>query len=174
MSTVSATPAWPRRPPVWSTLAVVVSLVMTAFYCRGEAALMAGNQGKLLSAYVKSALWSYVPQMPSLKKRTAPPTHTFLLPDGSTLKIRPAALYQNLRTVVYDGKSIPSVFKAALMCSGLTLFILLYIGVLLDRDYEEKSRNGRRLRGPRTITRWRFNIETRGFRYEIIWKDELG
>ena len=98
----------------------------------------------------------------------------FSLPDGSTLKIQPAALYQNLRTVVYDGKSIPSVFKAALMCSGLTLFILLCIGVLLDKDYEEKSRNGRRLRGPRTITRWRFNIETRGLRYQIKWKDELG
>jgi hypothetical protein len=60
------------------------------------------------------------------------------------------------------------------MCSALTFVILLCLGLLLDKSYEDQSRNGRRLRGPRIVSRWRFNAETRPLPVQILWRDELG
>ena len=112
MSTVSAAPAWPRRPPVWSSLALLASFLLALFYCRVEIAFMPGNQGKLLPTYIKSAAWRYVPPMPSLHKRVGPPTHKFVLPDGSSLQLPAAILYNDLRRVVYGGTSVLGVFQA--------------------------------------------------------------
>src|SRR4051812_50042067 len=97
MSTVSAAPAWPRRPPVWSSLALLASFLVAGLYCRVEIAFMPGNQRNLLPPYIKSAAWRYVPPMPSLHKRVGPPTHQFILPDGSRPPLPAAIPFKDLR-----------------------------------------------------------------------------
>lgn len=156
MSTASAAPAWPRRPPMWSTLALLASFLLTVLYCRVEVAFMPGNEGKLLPTYINSAAWRYVPPIPSLHRRMGPPTHKFVLPDGSSLQIPATILYHDLRRVAYGGTSVLGIFQHAFICSGLTLVILLTCGMYFDRKHEEETRNGRRIRGPRVVSRWRF------------------
>src|SRR5438309_2981692 len=133
MSTVSAAPAWPRRPPVWSSLALLASFLLAGLYCRVEIAFMPGNQGNLLPTYIKSAAWRYVPPMPSLHRRVGPPTHKFVLPDGSSLQLPAAILYDDSRRVVYGRNSVLRVFQGAVICSALTLVILLTCGMYFDR-----------------------------------------
>lgn len=174
MSTVSAAPAWPRRPPVWSTLALVTAFVLTAFYCRIQVAVMPHNQAKLLPTYMKSAALRYVPPMTSLRKRAGPPTHKFVLPDGSTLQLPSTVLYSDLRHVVYGGTSVPGLFYGAFIWGGVTFAALLICGVYLDRKHELETRNGRRIRGPRIVSRWRFNAESRSFPLSIRWRNQSG
>lgn len=174
MSTASAGPAWPRRPPMWSSLALLASVLLALFYCRVEIAFMPGNEGKLLPTYIKSAAWRYVPPMPSLHRRVGPSTHKFVLPDGSSLQLPAATLYDDLRRVVYGGNSVLRVFQGAVVCSGFTLVILLTCGMYFDRKHEQETRNGRRIRGPRVVSRWRFNAETRAFPLTIRWRNDAG
>ena len=84
------------------------------------------------------------------------------MPDGSAFRVPPLILYRNLRGVIYHGRSIPELFKGAFVSFASTLFVLLCVSLILDRTHEAQSRNGRRLRGPRIVNRWRFNLETMG------------
>jgi type IV secretory pathway TraG/TraD family ATPase VirD4 len=162
MNTLRATPAWPRRPPLWSSAAFFLSLAVGVLYCWATVKLMPGNQGQLFPVYAKSAAWSLVPPLPSFGRHAHAQTHKFVMPDGSVFKVPPPVLYRNLRGVIYQGRSIPELFKGAFVSFGSTLFVLLCVGLILDRTHEAESRNGRRLRGPRIVSRWRFNLETMG------------
>lgn len=84
------------------------------------------------------------------------------MPDGSAVEIPAKTLYGNLRAVIYRGHSVLDLFRGAFIAFGSTLFVLLCVGLVLDRTHEAESRNGRRLRGPRIVSRWRFNLETLG------------
>lgn len=88
--------------------------------------------------------------------------HRFLMPDGSTIELPARVLYSNLRTMIYGGNSVIHFFRGAFLSFSSTLFVLLCVGLVLDRTHESESRNGRRLRGPRIVSRWRFNLETMG------------
>ena len=162
MSALNATPAWPRRPPLWSSAALALSILLGISYCWAAVKLLPGNQGRLFPVYAKSAAWSLVPQMPTLRKHAPVPTHTFVMPDSSVIQVPAQALYSNLRKVIYGGESVAGLFAGAFYFFGLTVFGLLCIGLVLDRTHEAESRNGRRLRGPRIVSRWRFNLETMG------------
>lgn len=162
MNILSATPAWPRRPPLWSSAALLLSLILGVLYCWATVKLMPGNQGKLFSVYAKSAAWSLVPPLPSFGRHVHVQTRKFVMPDGSAFNVPPQVLYRNLRGVIYRGRSIPELFEGAFVSFGSTLFVLLCVGLILDQTHESQSRNGRRLRGPRIISRWRFNLETMG------------
>ena len=74
----------------------------------------------------------------------------------------PAILYRQLREQVYGGESVVAVFRNALVGFGLTFLAFIVIGASWDRAFVARSRNGRRLRGPRLVTRCRYNLETRG------------
>jgi hypothetical protein len=87
MNLTNPTPPWPRRPPVWSTLALFISLCLGGIYCWAEAVTMPGNQGKLISVYLKSAAWSSLPETPSFRKHPTVRTRLFSMPDGSTLTL---------------------------------------------------------------------------------------
>src|SRR6185437_14308323 len=78
------------------------------------------------------------------------------------IQIPAKALYGNLRAAIYRGRSVLDLFRGAFIAFGSTLFVLLAVGLVLDRTHEAESRNGRRLRGPRIVSRWRFNLETMG------------
>lgn len=175
MSTLNATPAWPRRPPLWSSAALALSVLFGILYCWAAVKLLPGNQGRLFPVYAKSAAWSLVPQMPTLRKHSRVPTHTFVMPDSSVVQVPAKALYSNLRKVIYGGESVTDLLTGAFFWFGSTLFVLLLVGLVLDRTHEAESRNGRRLRGPRIVSRWRFNLETigDGLRFPLTTKRNL-
>lgn len=162
MNGLYSKPAWPRRPPLWSTAAIFVSLLLGLLYCWATVKLMPGNEGRLFPVYANCAAWSLVPPMPSFRRRVRPRTHLFVMPDGSAVEIPPKALYANLRRVIYRRRSVLELFRGAFIAFGSTFFLLLCAGVILDRTHEAESRNGRRLRGPRIVSRWRFNLESMG------------
>src|SRR5581483_5941982 len=162
MNGLDVRPAWPRRPPLWSSAALCGSLLLGFLYCWAIVKLMPGNEGRLFPTYVKSAAWSLVPPMPSFRRPSHVPTHRFVMPDGSTVQIPAKALYGNLRSFIYGGRTVIDLFRGAFVAFGSTLFFLLCVGLVLDRTHEAESRNGRRLRGPRIVSRWRFNLETLG------------
>ncbi len=175
MNSISATPAWPRRPPLWSSAAVCLSLLLGLLYCCATVKLMPGNEGRLFPVYLKSAAWSLMPQFPSFGKHVHVQTHRVLMPDGSAIEIPPKVLHGNLRAVIYRGRSALELFRGAFVSFASTLFVLLCVGLILDRTHEAESRNGRRLRGPRTVSRWRFNLETMGdgLRFRLTNKPNL-
>ncbi|MBV9764345.1 MAG: type IV secretion system DNA-binding domain-containing protein [Acidobacteriaceae bacterium] len=82
--------------------------------------------------------------------------------DGSAIEVPPKVLYSNLRTVIFGGRSVTELFRQAFYLFGLTVLVLLSVGLVLDRTHEAESRNGRRIRGPRIVSRWRFNLESMG------------
>ncbi len=162
MNLINPAPPWPRRPPIWSTLALFISIALGCLYCWTEAVTMPSNQGQLIGVYAKSAAWSSLPEIPSFRKHQKVQTRRFSMPDGSALSLPPKAMYWNLRTVIYGGRSLPELFVGAFLWCGVTFAILVTAGAILDRTHEVEARNGRRLRGPRMVSRWRFNLETRG------------
>ena len=101
MNILSATPAWPRRPPLWSSAALLLSLILGVFYCWATVKLMPGNQGQLFRVYANSAAWSLVPPLPSFGRHAHVQTHEFMMPDGSAFRVPPLVLYRNLRGVIY-------------------------------------------------------------------------
>src|SRR4051812_4072447 len=113
MNKLAGAPAWPRRPPLWSSAALFLSLGLGLLYGWATVKLMPGNQGQFFPVYAKSAVWSLVPQMPTFGKRRATLTHLFSMPDGSTVDIPAKALYLNLQSVIYQNRSILGLFRTA-------------------------------------------------------------
>src|SRR3954451_23881408 len=125
MNRLSATPAWPRRPPLWSSAALCVSLLLGFLYCWAAVKLMPGNEGRLFPIYLKSAAWSLIPQFPSFGKHVQIKTHRFVMPDGSAIEIPPKVLHGNLRAVIFRGRSALDLFRGAFVFFASTLFLLL-------------------------------------------------
>ena len=157
----NSTPAWPRKPPFWVSAAFLLSLLLGAFYCwltvRWQPPLQAG----LLPTYLRSALWSALPPLPSPGKHSSG-LHQFVLPNHSSITVQPKLLYRSLRARVFDSQSVLQIFAKALLAGLFTSLLLLVAGASLDRNYVAGSRDGRHIRGPRLFTRFRFNLTTFG------------
>ncbi|HEX7362448.1 MAG TPA: hypothetical protein VF283_18300 [Bryobacteraceae bacterium] len=54
MNGMYSKPAWPRRPPPWSTTAILFSLLLGLLYCWATVKLLPGNEGRLFPIYIKS------------------------------------------------------------------------------------------------------------------------
>src|SRR5215471_9296020 len=141
MPTSSSFPAWPRRPPLWTTFAGVVSLILTLLFGLITIRSMPPLQASFLPAYLDSAVWSALPPIPSFRKN-APYTHRFVLPHRASITIPPRLLYFELERRIFEGKSIHQLFSHALAAALSTSFFLLVIGLSLDRSHESKSRAG--------------------------------
>src|SRR6185312_11848722 len=126
-------------PPLWSSAALLLSLILGVLYCWTTVELMPGNQGQLFRVYANSAAWSLVPPLPSFARHAHVQTHEFMMPDGSAFRVPPPVLYRNLRSVIYHGRSI-LLFKGAFVSFASTLFVLLCVGLILDRTHEAQSR----------------------------------
>jgi type IV secretory pathway TraG/TraD family ATPase VirD4 len=76
--------------------------------------------------------------------------------------LRPEGFARWLRIHIYGGRTLPWVLRWPLGGFGIVLVVLVVTGARLDRHHDRKARDGRRLRGPALISRWRFNRQTKG------------
>jgi type IV secretory pathway TraG/TraD family ATPase VirD4 len=76
--------------------------------------------------------------------------------------LRPEGFARWLRVHIYDGRTLAGLLRWPLGGFGILLFLLVLTGARLDRIHDRKARDGRRLRGPGLISRWRFNRQIKG------------
>ena len=157
----NSTPVWPRRPPLWTSAAFLLSLFLSLVYCRITVRAKPPLQASLLPTYVESAIWSALPPMPSFRKH-APNLHRFVLPNHSAVLASPQLFYRELRFRVFQGQTVLQLFTRAMVAAFLTSLLLLVLAGALDRAQEATSRDGRHIRGPALVTRFRFNIANAG------------
>src|SRR5215472_7192196 len=101
----SSFPAWPRRPPLWTTLAGLLSIALALTYGLLTIRSMPPIQASFFPAYLQSAVWSTLPPFPSFRKN-APYTHRFTLPNRVSIAIPPRLLYAEVQHRIFEGKSI--------------------------------------------------------------------
>src|ERR1051325_837087 len=144
-------PAWPRRPPLWTSVACLVSAFLAVSYGFITVRSTTPVQAAFLPAYLQSAIWSVLPPAPRFRRNT-PYVHRFTLPHRASITIPPQLLYLQLQRRVFQGQSIRQLFAHALAASVSTSLLLIVIGASLDRAHESKSRAGRPSRGPQIVT----------------------
>ena len=129
-------PAWPRRPPLWTTLACLLSIVLAVAYCevarRSESAL----QKAFLPTYLQAAIWSTLPPAPSFRKN-ALYARNFTLPNHASITLPPRLLYRQLQVRVFDGQPIHTLFANALAAALSTSLLLVVVGASLDRSWNK-------------------------------------
>ena len=153
----NATPAWPRRPPLWTSAAFLISLLLGVLYCWITIRWQPPLRAALLPTYIRAAIWSTLPPLPSPGKHSSG-RHRFVLPDHSSLTAQPKLLYRYLRSSTFGGQGVLQIFIHALWVFLLTSLFLLLVGASIDRAYIAGSRDGRHIRGSRLVTRFRFNL----------------
>ena len=105
----SSFPAWPRRPPVWTSLALLLSLVVAPVYGLITIRSLPPIQATFLPAYTRAAIWSLLPPIPTFRPN-APYTHKFALPYRRSITIPPPLLYVELQRRIFGGKSLRELF----------------------------------------------------------------
>ncbi|MGI8959576.1 MAG: type IV secretion system DNA-binding domain-containing protein [Bryobacteraceae bacterium] len=78
------------------------------------------------------------------------------------LALKPRGFAAWLREYIYHDRSFALVLRWPLTGFGMCLIGFLATGAFLDRAHNKEARNGRLLRGPGLISRWRFNWGTNG------------
>jgi type IV secretory pathway TraG/TraD family ATPase VirD4 len=75
-----------------------------------------------------------------------------------------------LRSNIYSGRSLAAVLHWPLSAFDICFVGLVFAGAQLDRKQDAAARNGRLLRGPHLVSRWRFNQNTRGngLRFRVV------
>jgi hypothetical protein len=76
--------------------------------------------------------------------------------------LRPEGFETWLRIHIYGGRTLAGVLRWPLSGFGITSLLLVLTGASFDRAHDREARNGRRLRGPGLISRWRFNRKVKG------------
>ncbi len=77
------------------------------------------------------------------------------------VKLTPEAMRHLLQMNIYGGYTFWGALRWPLAGFALCFVPLMFVGLRLDRRRNAAARNGRVLRGPNLISRWRFNHEMR-------------
>jgi hypothetical protein len=78
------------------------------------------------------------------------------------VRLNPSGFHLWLQQNVYHGKTLAGTLRWPLTGVGFCIVLFVCAGAYLDHAHNREARNGRRLRGPGLISRWRFNWRTRG------------
>jgi hypothetical protein len=78
------------------------------------------------------------------------------------MMLEPKAFHKWIKDAIYRGKSLQEWLLWQIVGTGILALLLVGGGAYLDREHDREARNGRHLRGPRLVSRWRFNRETKG------------
>jgi type IV secretory pathway TraG/TraD family ATPase VirD4 len=169
-------PVWPGRFPVYRFGGLVLALVCGGLLVRAWILFAAPLERFYLRTYVMQAVLG---DLPSIRKKSAtklvpvafagrtPATETLLEQGRSPLAVRlirldPAGFEIWLQRNIYGGLTPLRFFAWPLAGFVLCLVTFGACGAVLDQARNREARHGRRLRGPRLVTRWQFNRETRG------------
>jgi len=170
-------PQWPRRYPVWRFVGLGLAVLCGVLLVRLWLNLAPPLERVYFWTYVRTTLFSDIPNLgahhgrgPSFSVVFVGPhpasSHLLEHPTGSIsvrrLALKPQAFQTWLQTYIYSGRSLASVLRWPLAGFGFCFVLFIAAGAVLDRSHNRSARNGRLLRGPGLISRWRFNCRTRG------------
>lgn len=167
-------PVWPQRAPVFRLIGMLLSLVLGLLFLRIWFVRSAAPLERFyfptylrLSLFGSFSLGHKQPKFQVVFSGRDPATSSSLEHVLDTLTIRqigmkPHAFTAWLRLEIYGGKSPAQVLRMPLIGTGICFVLLVIGGAYLDRKHDVKARDGRLLRGPRLISRWRFNRLTKG------------
>ena len=168
-------PTWPRRFPIYRAGALLLALVCGALLIRARLLFGAPLERFYLATYAARSLFPDLPgpgkkmvkQVPVAFVGRAPATDSLLLQSREPVSVRlvavdPAGFQEWLRVNIYRGRTLAGVFRWPLAGFGLCLLVFGACGAVLDRSHNREARGGRLLRGPRLVSRWQFNRQTRG------------
>jgi hypothetical protein len=171
------TPArWPRRFPVLKLGALFLTLVCSSLLFTAWLRFAPPLERFYLTTYAAQSLF---PDLTGIGKSPAahrypvafagrvPATEAILASRHAPLTVRsltltPEAFHKWLKTNIYNGRTLTELFRWPLTGSGVCLVFFGFCGIVLDRSHNSEARNGRLLRGPRLVSRWAFNRETKG------------
>lgn len=173
-------PTWPRRFPIYRFTGLLLALVCGFLFIRVWLKLASPLERFYFADYLKDALFPEFPTLP-LHRRTLRNATAFQVvfsgkyvatdesmnrPVGPisihTLELNSSPFQVWLREHIYRDQTLVVVLKWPLIGFGACLVLLVAGGARLDRTHNREARNGRRLRGPGLISRWRFNWRTKG------------
>lgn len=170
----SSSPVWPRRLPVFRLTGMLLSFALGILFIH---AWLAWSAAPLERFYFATYLRLSVigdfrssreqPQFDVVFSGNHPATEASMRTIPAALAVReirfePQAFTTWLQANIYGGDSPAGVLLWPLTGFGMCFAVLFLAGAYLDRKRDAEARNGRLLRGPRLISRWRFNRETRG------------
>lgn len=173
-------PTWPRRLPVYRLTGLVFALACGVLFIRLWVKLAASLEQFYFATYVKGALFSDLSRMPLHRRglSSGEAFHVAFLgpyiatddllrdPPGPLsvriVRLNPDGFHTWLQQHVYHGRTLTQTLRWPLGAFGFFVVLFVSAGAGLDRAHNLEARNGRRLRGPGLISRWRFNRRTKG------------
>jgi hypothetical protein len=191
--TDNVSPRWPQRFPVYRFLGLAAAVLCGFLFIRLWLTLVPPLEQFYFPEYVRTTLFCDLPTLPSKHNQASSFNVVFV---GSylaneqlfehqaqaisirRLHLSPRAFGIWLQLYIYRGRSLEAVLRWPLIGFGICLVTFVATGAFLDHAHNREARNGRLLRGPSLISRWRFNWRTGGdglrfrldnFRNPIEW-----
>jgi hypothetical protein len=172
----STQPLWPRKLGKFRLAALVISLILGGCFIY----LWKSKAANPLEQFY---FWRYgwltltadgpsLPHAAKVKEYPAVFAGEFLatssmiaVPPGPIqirkIHLAPEAMRKLLQANIYNGYTFWGALRYPLAGFFACFLPLMFFGFRLDRKRNESARNGRVLRGPRFVSRWRFNREMR-------------
>jgi type IV secretory pathway TraG/TraD family ATPase VirD4 len=191
--TNDVSPRWPHRFPVFRFLGLGAALLCGFLFIRLWVRSAPPLESFYFPTYVQTTLFADLPTLPSRHGNGSLFDVVFVGPylaneqllehPKGPVRVRRVALKPPvfgvwLHRYIYHNRSLATVLRWPLAGFGICLIWFIGAGAFLDRSHNKEARNGRLLRGPGLISRWRFNTRTRGnglrfrlenFRNPIEW-----
>ena len=173
-------PTWPRRWPAYRFLGLILALASALLLVRLWLRLALPLEQFYFPVYVRGTLLPNLPTIPfhghGIASESAfhvvffgryVATDEMLPHPPGPLSIRIVRLNRAgfiawLREHIYHGRTLMQTLRWPLAGFGFCLVLFVAGGAYLDHAHNLEARNGRRLRGPGLISRWRFNWRTKG------------
>jgi hypothetical protein len=166
----------PRRFPIFRLGALLLTFLCSSLLITAWLRFAPPLERFYLTTYAAQSLF---PELTGIGKSPAahrypvafagrvPATETILASRHAPLTVRPLTMtpedfHEWLKTNIYNGRTLAELFRWPLTGSGLCLIFFGFCGIVLDRSSNREARNGKLLRGPRLVSRWAFNRETKG------------
>jgi hypothetical protein len=187
-------PTWPRRWPVYRFAGLILALACGLLLIRLWFKLAPPLEQFYFPTYVKGSLFSDFPTIPYHGHASGGGTAFHLAfcgpyiatdellqhPAGPlsirVVRLSPKGFHAWLQGHIYRGRTLTQTLRWPLAGFGFCLILFVAPGAYLDQAHNREARNGRRLRGPGLISRWRFNWRTKGdgLRFRIDnWRNPL-
>ena len=173
-------PTWPRRWPVYRFVGLGLAVACGLLFIRLWMKVASPLEQFYFATYVKGALFSDLPRV-SLHRHELQSGDGFYVafvgpyvatdellrhPPGPLsvrmVRLNPKGFYLWLQQHVYHGRTLAQTLRWPFTGFGFCVVLFVCAGAYLDHAHDREARNGRRLRGPGLISRWRFNCRTKG------------
>ena len=170
---------WPRLLPFYRIAALALGIAAALGVLYLGVSMTGPLEQFYLSTYLKLSLTKDFPALPSISGKRTDGKHAYALAflngelatpetmanDGK-LSVRPVRLTPaTMAAWLHDGiyhADISEFFRVWLVAAVSVFFAVFLVGAHLDRERNNRAKSGRLIRGPRLVSRFVFNVLTRG------------